>query len=238
MESFCWPAAQSGIRTRSTIILTSRLPITGISSTWRPGAILSPDGSQHVAKFAEPLLFMGSFFMWAFFAISVIGCWLLRKFETWLPDLHMIGRFLIVFVLVALIDFAMESLFTHTGIFAYVAVYQQLSLWAGTAAQFPLYESTGIAAVATGLTILRYFRDDQGQSFVEKGVQKLAVPVPARRFLSFLALVGAIQLIVLVGFEGDYQWFAINANSVAKYPTYQLLDICGKGTLYACPANE
>jgi hypothetical protein len=189
-------------------------------------------------NFAEPLLFMGSFFMWVFFAISVNGCWLLRKFETWLPDLHMIGRFLIVFVLVALIDFAMESLFTHTGIFAYVAVYQQLSLWAGTAAQFPLYESTGIAAVATGLTILRYFRDDQGQSFVEKGVQEFTVPAPVRRFLSFLALVGAIQLIVLVGFEGDYQRFAINANSVAKYPTYQLLDICGKGTLYACPANE
>ena len=196
---------------------------------WRP-----PRGEN----FAEPYMFMGSFFMWVFFAISVLSCWLLRKFERWLPSLNIVGRFVIIFLIVSVFDFVMESLFTHTGIFAYVAVYKHLSLWAGTPDQFPIYESTGIAAVATGLAMLRYFRDDQGQSFVERGVQKLSVPPPAKRFLSFLALVGAIQLIVLVGFEGDYQWFAVHADSVAKYPSYQMLDICGKGTLYACPASE
>ncbi len=189
-------------------------------------------------NFAEPYLFMGSFFMWMFFAISVIGCWLLTQFKRWLPGISIIGHFAILFLIIALFDFVMESLFTHTGIFAYVAVYKPLSLWAGTADQFPLYESTGIAAVATGLVILRYFRDDHGQSFAEKGVQKLSAPPPAKRFLSFLALVGAIQIIVLVGFQGDYQWFALKANSFAKYPSYQLLDICGQGTPYPCAAPQ
>ena len=86
-------------------------------------------------------------FMLLFVGISVIGCWLLNKFKAWLPNMSQLGHIAIIFLLVGVFDFLMESLFTHTQIFAYVAVYSPLSFWAGTPDQFPIYESTGIAAV-------------------------------------------------------------------------------------------
>jgi hypothetical protein len=47
-----------------------------------------------------------------------------------------------------------------------------------------------------------------------------------------------MQVFAFVGFYGQYQWFALKADSFAKYPSYQLLEICGKGTPYACPTRE
>jgi Spirocyclase AveC-like len=194
--------------------------------------------SPRAENFAEPYFFMGSFFMWVFFGISIIGCWLLNKLKLWLPNLSSFVHIIIACGIFCALDFLMESLFTHTGIFAYVAVYSPLSFWAGTAQQFPLYESTGIGVLSTAVILMRYYRDDQGQSFAEKGVQQLSIPQPAKRLLSFLAMVGAIQVLTFVCFYGQYQWFALKADSFAKYPSYQILEICGKGTPYACPTRE
>jgi hypothetical protein len=194
--------------------------------------------SPRAENFAEPYLFMGSFFMWVFFGAAVVGCWLMNQFKNWFPGLSSLGHIGIIFLIFFGFDFVMESIFTHTGIFAYVAVYSPLSLWAGTPDQFPIYESTGIGALLTGIILLRYYRDDYGLSFVEKGMQHLALPKPAQRLVSFLAMVAAIQVFAFVLFYGQYQWFALKANSFAKYPSYQLLEICGRGTPYACPTAE
>ena len=205
-------------------------------SSWAP--LIPGWVSPRAENFAEPYFLMASMFMWLFVGISVIGCWLLNKFKAWLPNMSQLGHIAIIFLLVGVFDFLMESLFTHTQIFAYVAVYSPLSFWAGTPDQFPIYESTGIAAVGTGAVLMRYFRDDHGHSVFERGVQRLRLPAPAKRLMSFLAIVAGLHLITFIGFYGQYQWFALKADSFAKYPSYQLQEICGKGTPYACPTAE
>lgn len=194
----------------------------------------SPRGEN----FAEPFLFMGSFFMWVFFGASVLGCWMLGKIRRQLPNLSGLSHIAIVFAVFAVLDFLIESLFTHTGIYAYVACYSPLTIWAGTPNQFPLYESTGVGAMLTAVTALRYYRDDHGYSLVEKGMHQLRLPKTGQRLLSFFCMVAAIQAIAFVLFYGQYQWFALKADSFAQYPSYQLLEICGKGTPYACPTSE
>lgn len=205
-------------------------------SSWAPN--IPGWVSPRAENFAEPYLLMGSMFVWLFFLISLLACWLLNRFKQWLPNLSTVGHIAIIFLLIGLFDFLMESLFTHTQIFAYVAVYSPLSFWAGTPQQFPLYESTGIAAVGTGIALVRYFRDDRGHSIFERGIEHLRLPSPAKKLVSFFALVAGLQLIVFIGFYGQYQWFALKADSFAKYPSYQLMEICGKGTPYACPTSE
>lgn len=205
-------------------------------SSWAP--FIPGWVSPRSENFAEPVLLIGSLFMWLFLGISVLGCWLLNRFKVWLPNAGFIVHVGILFLLVAIFDFVMESIFTHTQIFAYVAVYSPLSLWAGTPYQFPIYESTGVSALATGCALVRYFRNDRGESWFERGVESLAVPGPAKRLLSFLSLFGGLQLMIFVLFFGQYQWFALKADSFAKYPSYQLLEICGQGTPYACPTAE
>ncbi len=194
----------------------------------------SPRGEN----FAEPFLFMGSFFMWVFFGASVFGCWMLDKCRAALPNLSSLGHIGLVFLVFGVLDLLIESLFTHTGIYAYVACYSLLTFWAGTPNQFPIYESTGVGAMLTAVSILRYYRDDHGHSVVERGMQHLRLPTPARRLLSFFSMVAAIQAIAFVLFYGQYQWFALKADSFAQYPSYQLLEICGKSTPYACPTGE
>ena len=205
-------------------------------SSWAP--FIPGWESPRAENFAEPYLLMGSMFIWLFFIISVVACWLLNKFKTWLPNLSIIGHIGIIFLIVGTLDFLMESLFTHTQIFAYVAVYSPLSFWTGTPEQFPLYESTGIAMVGTGCALVRYFRDDHGQSIFERGMHHLRLPSPAKKLLSFFAIAAGLHLIVFIGFYGQYQWFALKADSFAKYPSYQIMEICGKGTPYACPTRE
>lgn len=194
--------------------------------------------SPRAENFAEPYFLMASIFMWLFFAMSVLGCWLLRKFKEWLPGFSFPVHVGIIFLLIALFDFLLEGLFTHTHIFAYTAVYSPLSIWAGTPYQFPLYEATGVAALGIGCVLIRYFRDDHGNSVFERGLQNLSLPQPAKRLLSFFSLVAGMQLAIFFCFYGQYQWFALKADSFAKYPSYQLLEICGRGTPYACPTSE
>ena len=66
--------------------------------------------------------------------------------------------------------------------------------------QFPLYESTFIGLLCTTLTSLRYFRDDKGYSFAEKGLQHIKLAKPAKKLLSFLSLLGISFLIIFVTF--------------------------------------
>ena len=205
-------------------------------SSWAnfiPGWV-SPRGEN----FGEPYFFMGSFFMWVFFGSSVLGCWILDRFKQRFPSISMLSRMGIMFVVFAILDFLFESLLTHTQVYAYVAVYSPLSFWVGTPEQFPLYESTGIGAACAAFVALRYFRDDHGYSFFERGMQHLKIREGSKRLVSLLCLVTATQVFALVLFFGQYQWFALKADTVAKYPSYQILEICGKGTPYACPTAE
>ena len=198
-----------------------------------PGWV-SPRGEN----FAEPYLFIGAFFMWVFFLIAAIGCWMLDKLKIWLPQLSNLAHIVLVFFIFAALDLIFEGLLTHTGVIAYVAVYSPLALWAGTPDQFPLYESTSIAAVSIGVILMRYYRDDHGHTVFEKGLHQLALSAPVKRLLSTMAMIAGVQLILIIGFFGQYEFFALKADSFAKYPSYQLMEICGKGTPYACPTAE
>ncbi|MDB5971512.1 MAG: hypothetical protein JWQ90_3962 [Hydrocarboniphaga sp.] len=205
-------------------------------SSWAPH--LPGWESPRQENFAEPVFMMGSLFFFTFFAMSVIGCWFLRNSKKWFPSMSVLGHLALLLVVFFVFDLVFESLLCRTGIFAYGGSYHSLTLWAGTPYQFPLYESSGIATVCLGMTALRYFRDDHGRSFVEKGVQSLRLPAPAKKLLSWLALVGAVHILVFFGFFVPYTWFALKADSYPELPSYLRMEICGKGTAYACPSRE
>lgn len=189
-------------------------------------------------NFAEPIFMMGGLFFCTFFAMSVFGCWFLTQCKTRLPSMSVLGHLALLFCAFFLIDLTAESFLCYTQVFAYVAVYSPLTLWAGTPHQFPLYESFGIAIVCLGMTAIRYFRDDRGHSFVERGIDQLKLPSAAKSGLTFLSLIGAVQVLVFFGFFVPYTWFALKADSFPPRPSYQILEICGAGTPYACPSGE
>jgi hypothetical protein len=56
--------------------------------------------------------------------------------------------------------------------------------------------------------------------------------------LRFLALVGFCNLSYFFIYMMPYNWMALQADTMPKYPSYMRVNICGQGTPYACPSRE
>jgi hypothetical protein len=92
--------------------------------------------------------------------------------------------------------------------------------------------------VLTGLSTFRYFRDDTGLSFVERGVRDLALPPRARQLVSTLAVIGfAHSWVVAAYFVPFTLSVALQADTAPRLPSYMRDGLCGGRTDYACPSE-
>lgn len=195
-------------------------------------------GSPNPENFPEPLLLMSGFYI-GFFMLNVFfGCWLLGFLQRRFPDAGSGWRVAMVFVPLAVIDLVVENFLMRTGLAAYPGVVRSVSMFPGEVYQWPLYEAVIIGFICTGFTCLRYFKDDKGQTFVERGVERLQVSKPRRKVLTFLAIAGFLQPFFLIGYYLPYNLFAMRADTVPAYPSYLRNEICGNGTAYACPSYD
>ena len=87
-----------------------------------------------------------------------------------------------------------------------------------------------IAFVNTGFVCLRYFRDDKGQTFVEKGIDNLGYSAGRKKLVTFLALAGLIQPWFLIAYYLPYTLFVIHSDTFPAYPSYMRAEMCGEGT--------
>ena len=188
--------------------------------------------------FPEPLLFVGGLYIWWFIAPVAMGCWGLNKLKAAFPNASTMSRLLVMFLAFAVFDFVVENIFTRLQVFAYVGAYAPLTIWAGTPEQYPLYNSFIMSMFFMGMTSLRYFKDDKGNSFAEIGIEAIRAPAAAKTLLRQFALIGALSLNIFIMYYAPYCLFSMKADSFPKYPSYLMAQICGKGTQYACPSRE
>lgn len=202
------------------------------------GGFIPGWGSPNPQNFPEPLLMMGGFYLFFWMTNVVLGCWTLRKLQQRYPNLAMGWRLLILALLFAVIDLAIENAFMLTGVAAYPGSPRSWTMSAGKAWQWPLYEAGIIAAMNVGFTCLRFFKDDRGLTFVERGIERLQLTPRKRKLLSFLALAGFIQPFFVFGYYVPYNLFAMRADTFPAYPSYMRTGVCGEGTSYACPSYD
>jgi len=188
--------------------------------------------------FPEPLLFVGGLYIWWFIAPVALGCWVLNQLKSALPVSSIMTRLLLLFAFFTVFDFVIENIFTRLQVFAYVGSYAPLTVWAGTPNQFPVYNSFIMASFFMGMTCLRYFKDDQGNSFAERGIESIRISGATKTVLRQFALIGFLNLNIMLLYFFPYCLFSMKADSFPKYPSYMLAEICGKGTPYACPSGE
>jgi hypothetical protein len=113
-------------------------------------------------------------------------------------------------------------------------------LFSGTYHQFPLNEMLTIAASFTGIASLRYFRDDRGLTFAERGVDKLGLSQRKSTLVRGFAILGAVHMILFVGYNLPNS--IIGAHSHAwpadlQKRSYFTDNICGPGTANLCPGS-
>ena len=95
-------------------------------------------------------------------------------------------------------DFVMEGLFLMPmGLYTYPGAIRALSINAGTYYQWPIYEGLMWGGVQAGLCCLRYFTDDRGRTFVERGLDQVRGGFVKQQFTRFLAIFAACQRVLL-----------------------------------------
>lgn len=187
-------------------------------------------------NFVEPLLLMGPCYIWFFIIPTMLGCYIIRRARERFPQAGLLTGLLCIFVTVAIFDAIVEIYFIRTGAGAYTGVVRSLSIWAGTPHEWPLYEAAIMGWTLTAYAALRYFRDDKGLSFVERGAEDLSLPAGGKTFVRFLAIVGITHSIYLILYFVPWNLFALHIDSVGL-PSYMRHETCGAGTVRACPSQ-
>jgi len=146
------------------------------------------------------------------------------------PTLVLIG-----FLSVCLFDLVLEVAMIRTRVSAYPGTIHGLSIYGGKPYQFPAYNAVFAGGIFTASGVLRYFRDDKGNSFVERGLERLTLPRRRQNGLRILAVCGFANLALLVTYFIPYNWVVLHADRTPEYPTWLRAGICGEGTGYECP---
>lgn len=151
----------------------------------------------------------------------------------------------IVGILAAMVvDIVLESLLIRfSGIYAYPGAIRSLSLWGGHWYQFPMYESLFGLWVGT-TSVLVYFKDDKGRTWIERGVDKLAFcrnSNTRQSLVRLLAVIGFCQVVELIIYVLPMPLITANADPFPEdLPAFFTVGtgMCGPGTGLPCPRPD
>ena len=172
----------------------------------------------------------------AMFGIVVAGCVVLRRAERRWPRLSRTKLLLLAYAFFVVFDIVVENVALHLGLWAYPGAIRSLSLWPGHYYQYPLYEAIFMPMVFTAWAHLRFFRDDQGGTWAERGVDRLNVTPRQKTRVRLLALIGVCN-VVLFSYNGA---MAVSGLYSDRWPqdilnrSYLTNGFCGPGTDQVC----
>lgn len=187
-------------------------------------------------NFVEPVWVVGAWIWWCFGG-AVLLCAILQKLHARRPHWSTLRLFVVLAVVVVAVDLPAESIFLRTQAMVWGGAPASLTLWSGDFYRFPLPESLLVVSFMFGFTAVRYFKDDKGRSFVEKGVDNLRVPSWAKGLVSLCAVIGFLHFWAIVGYNLPLQFVAVKADTFPPLPSYLRSQVCGTGTDYACPSD-
>jgi len=204
------------------------LDVPGWMSFGQPGAMM-----------AEPLLMNGPGYTWGVLICTMLGCWVMRRAKLHWPNIGVAGLLGVLVVWTFFFDFVIEGLFLMPmGLFTYPGAIPWLSINAGTYYQWPIYEGIMWGGVQAGFCSLRYFTDDRGRTYVERGLENIRGGAVMRESTRFLAIFAAVSMFFFVFYNIPAQWFALQAGpwpEDIQKRSYFTMGVCGEGTGRLCP---
>ena len=202
--------------------------IPGWVSWGKPGAMMP-----------EPLLMNGFGYSYGVLICTMLGCWVMRRAKLGWPNLGVPGLLGVLIVFTFFFDIVMEGFFLMPmGLFTYPGAIKSLSLFPGTYHQYPIYQGLMWGAVQAGFCSLRFFTDDKGRTFAERGLERVQGGRAKKEGVRFLAIFAAISLFFFAFYNLPAQWLGMHAE---EWPediqkrSYFTMGICGEGTGRLCP---
>ena len=197
---------------------------------WTTGSF--PGWTQPVGNLLpEPVFITIPGYMVLVFSQVVLICWLLRKIQARRPHMGIFTAVGAIILGLFIVDSAIEILLLQSGIYAYPGGIREITLFSGEVYQFPLTEGFLFGGLALGsLAVLKFFKDDKGYTFVERGVESLKVSEPRKTGLRFLAIFGYFHLMFLVLYGVPNQWLATHSDPYPEnMPSYLDNGMCVYG---------
>jgi hypothetical protein len=202
--------------------------IPGWVSWGKPGAMMP-----------EPLLMNGFGYSYGVLICTMLGCWVMRRARLRWPNLGVPGLLGVLIVFTFFFDIVMEGFFLMPmGLFTYPGAIKSLSIFPGTYHQYPIYQGLMWGAVQAGFCSLRFFTDDRGRTFAERGLERVKGGAVKRESTRFLAIFAAISMFFFVFYNLPAQWLAMHAEpwpEDIQKRSYFTMGICGEGTGRLCP---
>lgn len=187
----------------------------------------SPNGNL----LPEPVLFIFPGYPALGLTQCIFICWLLRRVKARYPNLGITSCIGLIVLGLTIVDSIIEIILIRTGIWAYPGAIHAVTLFAGKTYQFPLYEGILFGGFAMGATTaLSFFRDDKGQTFVERGIDRVKTGKIGKSWIRSLAVYGFVHGAFLVLYFIPIQFIALNTDPFPEgYPSYMTNNMCVYG---------
>lgn len=214
----------------NTYFFNMGAPLSGIPG-WRSYA-------EPGAMAAFPLFWIPQFYGLAFVGLSVLGCRLMRRVRDRYPSLPTVALVLICYLAAMAADIIVETI-----------IMMRPGWYAETGASFihgpygpsPVSNLILASLMVTAAASLQFFRNDRGETLVERGLHTLRGQAKATIW-RFFAILAAVQIICLATYHIPMAiWTVIHPvdpwPAVMRDHSYLNSHICGVGTPRKCPGE-
>ncbi len=125
---------------------------------------------------------------------------------------------MLIVLSIFIFDTIAEIILIRSGIYIYPGAIHALTLWPGQWYQFPLTEGFLFGGLGIGLTAcLMYFKDDKGESFADRGLEKTRYSSGTKQVLKFLSLFGCAHFGFLMLYTVPSAFVALHSDEFPEY---------------------
>lgn len=175
-----------------------------------------PAGEQ----WAVPVGFVFGAYCWAFFLAARTGCAILERFARPRADGPGLVGWACVFFACAAICAIAELTYLSIGAFANIRTPAALTVGHGGPDGWPVYNPVLFGLTWTAMTWLRWSRDADGLSAVERGVGGLAVSRRMQTVARFLAIFAFMEVAYIGLYFLPWNLFASTSDPLGPLPSY------------------
>jgi hypothetical protein len=202
-----------GLMVLSAIACSLYDPLNAYFHTWfgynsyflnRGTAMTGIPGWQSVGEpasaLAWPILFIPPLYAVLFLGITVLCCYFMRKAKSRWPGMNWLGLAAIAFVTVFVMDLLIEGqILMRLG--AYEETGWSFSWLDSTYSHNPLRNIVCFSFVFTFAALLRYYKNDRGETLVERGASRVTGGPGKVTGLRFLAVLTATMACLTIGYH-------------------------------------
>ena len=183
----------------------------------------------------QPLQVPFNYGMFVF--VTMLGCWILRKLKARWPAMGLASMVGVMLLFTFSCDAALENLLLPFGFYTLAGGWPLFN--AGKYYQYALHEGVFVAFTFTAITFSRYYTNDKGETFGERGIDRLPISTTRKNIMRGLGTIAIVHGSFLFFFHLPVGTFiAPNSN---EWPqdiqsrSYLTNGLCGPHVNRACP---